>query len=112
VLEEGVQSKPADRRRFPRQPVSDVTARIQMFVDVEVLDISLHGALLSCECPLGVGDRAQIRLVLDHQPFVSWASVVRVAVDRGRAGYPAVGVAFVSQDDERMAPLRRFLAQS
>ena len=101
-----------ERRRCPRWTVS-ATAKLRMSVDVEVLDLSLTGALIRCEWPLRVGDRAQMQTMLDRQPFVAWVSVVRIAAERGNgSGRPALGVVFLGSDEHNADVLERFLSRA
>ena len=74
-----------ERRRFARQAVRGIIMKVPSLVDAEVIDIGVTGALIKCRCPLRVGDRVQLRLVLDQQPFVGTVSVVRVG-QRLRSG--------------------------
>ena len=84
-----------------------------MSADAEVLDLSLTGALIRCECPLRVGDRAQIRTMLNRQPFVAWVSVVRIAAQRGDgSGRPSFGVVFLGSGEQNAAVLQRFLRRA
>jgi hypothetical protein len=108
----GSEASGAERRRFPRQ-VAYATARLPMSVDADVIDISMTGALISCDCPLRVGDRAEIQTVLAGQPFGARVSVIRIATDcRDAAGKTCAGVMFVGTGEGSLAILRRFLDQS
>ena len=101
-----------ERRRFPRRTAS-ATAKLRISVDVEVLDLSLTGALIRCECPLRVGDRAQMQTMLDGQPFVAWVSVVRIAAERGNgSSRPALGVVFLGSGEHNADVLQRFLSRA
>jgi len=101
-----------ERRRFPRVAANGIRVGVPLLVDAEVIDIGVSGALVRCRCPLRVGDRAQLRIVLGRQPFLGTMSVVRVVrawnPDRGSTD---VGVAFVECEDESTRVLREFLSE-
>jgi hypothetical protein len=100
------------RRRFARQPVRGIVAKMPTLVDVEVIDIGATGALIKARSPLRVGDRAQLRLVLGRQPFVGAVSVVRALSGyNGDGGSTSVGVTFVEQDADSTGVLLKFLKQ-
>jgi hypothetical protein len=100
------------RRRFARQPVRGIVAKMPTLVDVEVIDIGATGALIKARSPLRIGDRAQLRLVLGHQPFVGAVSVVRaVSGYNGDGGSTSVGVTFVEQNADSTSVLLEFLKQ-
>jgi hypothetical protein len=98
-----------ERRGFPRR-AAIATARLRLSADIAVMDISLTGALLRCECPLRVGDRARIEIVLSPDPFTASVSVVRLAAERSdHEGKAHIGVMFAGDAEERAGILQRFL---
>jgi hypothetical protein len=101
---------PPDRRRSPRFTTSDMNARLPMLLDVDVLDISERGAWVRSRHPLVVGDRAQIRMVLNREPFVAWVSVVRVRLGR-HDGSIGAAVAFTEMNENSAQALRRLVRQ-
>jgi hypothetical protein len=101
-----------ERRRYPRRAAS-ATTKSRMSADAEVLDLSLGGALIRCDYPLQVGDRAQIRTMLNRQPFVAWVSVVRIAAEYSEgSSRPSFGVVFLGKDEQNAALLQRFLRRT
>jgi len=108
--ERGAQAT-GERRRFPRSSVGATTARLPLVVQAEILDISLSGALIRCECALNLGDRAQLHALLDREAFTAGVSVVRVRRDRSAAAPEArsVGIVFTAIDQACARALSEFL---
>jgi len=105
-------SSPAlhERRRHPRvQPSRDVHLSIPVVIDVKVLDISGTGILFWCESSLAVGQRAQIRTVIDRQPFAATVEIVRLDRAPGPEGR-SCGARFIGLDEANRARLDTFLA--
>jgi hypothetical protein len=102
-----------ERRRFPRSQASSARLFVPAVHEVRVIDVSKSGLLFSCEPPLAVGQRAQIRLLLERRPFTAWIEVVRVEAERRPThGTPWLGARFVAVDENSGHSLDRFLALS
>lgn len=106
---------PQDRRRTAR---ATVAARRELAVPVlltlQILDISMSGALLSSEPAVSVGQRAELRAVLDGDPFVVQVEIRHVGSDPRRVPEPGrvlVGVEFVALDYQSQGCIQRFLKQ-
>jgi hypothetical protein len=103
-------SSPAERRRHPRvEPQSNVRLSMPVIHDVRVLDVSRNGLLFSCLTPLVVGQRAQIRSIIDRQPFAATVEVVRVDRSAGAEGR-CFGARFTGLDEATSARLDAFLS--
>lgn len=99
------------RRHARRPPASDVSISLPATYNVEVLDIGSGGALLSTPGHVAVGQRAQLRTLLDREPFSAIVEVLRVEVGT-RAGTERrnhVGLTFVSLDDNSRRTLQKFV---
>jgi hypothetical protein len=112
--EGGASAAPDERRRTPRHaPAREAQAELSMVLDVEVVDLSETGALLSTDRRLGIGHRLHIRTVLGREPFAAWLEVMRVEEVRrlalGRQKRYLVGGRFMSVDDANARTLKRFL---
>jgi c-di-GMP-binding flagellar brake protein YcgR len=101
-----------ERRRSPRvTPPDDVKLCMPVVVNAEVLDISAGGALVSTSAALHVTQRAQLRLLLDKEPFSGWIEVLRLeaGTEVGAEHRHRLGVAFTSLDDKSRRALVRFV---
>ncbi len=77
---------------------------------VQLLDISMSGALLASPCHLEVGSHAKLRTVLGEEPFVVEVRVQHVRSAVTNPDKPAqLGVMFVSHDDLSLGCIQRFL---
>lgn len=85
----------------------DCGASVSSLVEIDLLDVSLHGALIRCSCPLRVNDRAHVRGLFNGQPLIAWVRVVRVS--REATGALRAGVVFTSLDHSSHSHLRRTL---
>lgn len=101
-----------ERRRHPRQrPAVDLAINLPATYNAEVLDISSGGALISTPAHLAIGQRGQLRTLLEREPFSAIVEVLRVDVGT-RAGAERrnhVGLGFVSLDDNSRKTLNRFV---
>jgi hypothetical protein len=101
-----------ERRRYPRlAPADDVKVAVPVVVSAEVLDISPGGALLSTSAMIEPGERAQLRLLLDGEPFNTWVHVLRIhpgTLD-GKETRHRVGVSFAALDDTSRRTLQKFV---
>ena len=81
---------------------------------VQLLDISMSGALLASPQHLGVGRRAALRTTLGGEPFDVEIQVQHVSPDVKSVHEPTrfqLGVMFVSHDDPSLRCIQRFLNQ-
>jgi c-di-GMP-binding flagellar brake protein YcgR len=104
-----------DRRRTPRvSPREPLTLTVPLVIEAEVLDISAGGALVSTGATLAVGDRAQLRVLLQREPFNAWTLVQRVDAGtlKGTQERRRLGVTFTSADDNSQRNLQRFLGDT
>jgi hypothetical protein len=104
---------PIERRRYPRVgPAADIKISLPVVVDAEVLDLSAAGALLSTSAWLRPGQRAQLRVILDREPFSAWVEVKRIESGT-QGGEPRIriGATFVAVDDHSESSLRHFLRE-
>jgi hypothetical protein len=100
-----------ERRRYPRLgPAADIKMWLPVVVNAELLDLSAGGALLSTSASLQPGQRAQLRLILDHEPFSAWIEIKRVEAGT-QDGQPRIraAAAFTSIDGHSEVTLRHFL---
>lgn len=95
--------------RFVPKCPADVALAVVM--DVTVLDLSATGILLSCDYRPGIGQRIQVRMVLNREPFVAWIDVKRVertpAPTDGDSAF-LVGAVFSSFDEQSGRALQQF----
>jgi PilZ domain len=100
-----------ERRRHPRVvPPGDVRMWLPVVANADVLDLSVGGALISTSAALHPGQRAQLRVILDRQPFSAWVEVRRV--ETGTLGAEVrirAGASFTSLDKRSEVTLRQFL---
>lgn len=92
-------------------PVVD-TARIR--ATVQLLDISMNGALLASPQHVGLGRRAALRTMLGGQPFAVEIQVQHVSPDVKSVHASSrfqLGVTFVSHDTHSLRCIQRFLNQ-
>ena len=107
----------ADQRRTPRVPGADKqTFVLPLTQTVQLLDISMSGALLSSPQRVGVGRRTALRTTLGGEPFGVEIQVQRVspAVKDANVHEPTrfqLGVTFVSLDERSLRCIQRFLNQ-
>ncbi len=88
------------------------TARTQE--TVQLLDISMSGALLASPEYISVGQRAKLRTTLGDEPFAVEIQVQHVSPDVKTVHEPTqfqLGVMFVSHDDPSLRCIQRFLNQ-
>jgi hypothetical protein len=106
------QPTPIDRRRYPRTPaVRDEVVCWPVTVDVELLEISVGGVLLSTVRPLTIGHRAHLRVVLNGEPFAALVEVCRLVPAHVAASGRWVAAAFfVNLADAHRRSLQMFLA--
>ncbi len=98
-----------ERRRSPRIDIQpDETIRVTVRHRVQLLDISLSGALVACEARLPKGTRGQFRTALAGTPFTAEVMVQR---HDGRVAPSQIGLGatFASLDDQNRRSLEQFL---
>ena len=105
---------PEERRRWARtSPAAGAYVTIARATDVELIDISASGVLLSASAKLRIGQQAELRLVLHRVPVVVHAEIVRV--EPTDASFPSsrhyYGARFTAMDDASALALRRFLGE-
>lgn len=101
-----------ERRRYPRvAPPLDLELVVPVVEDVEVLDISSRGVLLSMATHVRVGQRAQVRFLLQREPFTAVVEAIRVdpGTQVGASRRFHVGAVFTSLDESAKRTLGRFL---
>jgi hypothetical protein len=99
-----------DRRRSPRHALQEgELLDLPAALEVQVVDLSLAGALLLTNQPVAVGTRAHLRLHVDGHPISAEVEVRRVTA--AEAGGHHLGVEIVEMSGEvrdaitRMMPL-------
>lgn len=111
---DGTEPRPPveERRRHSRhRPAAGIALNLPATYNAEVLDISSGGALISTPGPVAVGQRGQLRTLLEREPFSAIVEVLRVELGT-RAGAERrnhVGLGFVSLDDNSRRTLNRFV---
>jgi hypothetical protein len=99
-----------ERRRHPRvEPNSTVRLSMPVVHDVKVLDVSRSGVLFSTLSALAIGQRAQIRTIIDRQPFAATVEVVRADRVAGPDGR-CFAARFAALDEANRARLDAFLS--
>lgn len=106
----------------PSPPYADTPTRASVTEDhaparatVQLLDISVTGALLASTQPFGLGQSAALRATLDGQAFDVEINVQHV--NPGVTGVDApnccrLGVMFVSHNERSLSCIQRFLGQT
>jgi c-di-GMP-binding flagellar brake protein YcgR len=105
----------AERRRHPRvRPSHEVEISLPATYNAEVLDLSTGGALISTPGHVVLGQRAQLRTLLEREPFTVIAEVLRVEVGTRAGGERRnhVGLGFVSLDDNSRKTLQKFVRET
>ena len=100
-----------ERRRTPRQQVSEEFANLPGNMSVRVLDISVAGVLLHSSDAVDAGTLGNLRLHLDGSAFRADVQVQRVAAaPDGAAGY-RLGATFVGLSPDLRQLIERFMAR-
>lgn len=76
---------------------------------VQLLDISLTGALIACETKLPVGTRGHFSAGLATVPFKAELVLGRVHPRPAPKGQTSLGAAFAAMDDRSRQHLEQFL---
>jgi hypothetical protein len=102
-----------ERRRTPRVDLlPDETVQVELQHRIQLVDISLTGALVACDVTLPVGTRGQLRAGLSPAPFSAAVTVkrhhTRPAGQQLRTGFGAV---FSTMDECSRRTLEKFLAR-
>ena len=79
-------------------------------VNVQLLDVSVAGALLQSTEPLDVGTDAHLTVSLGGTPFKADLRVERVAAPARGGGYH-LGATFAALSPEHQEVIRRFVTQ-
>ena len=102
-----------ERRRYARVDApAGLMVRVGLRHSVQLLDISLSGALLACDTPLPAGSRGRLRAGLASDPFTADLLVKREHPRNPVARYTGLGALFVSMDDASRQSLERFLRRA
>jgi hypothetical protein len=102
-----------ERRRYPRVDApAGLMVRVGLRHTVQLLDISLSGALLACDTPLPAGVRGRLRAGLASDPFTADLLVRREHPRTPAALHTGLGALFVSMDDASRRSLERFLRRA
>ncbi len=98
-----------ERRRSPRVEMQpDETIRVVVRHRVQLLDISMSGALVACEARLPKGTRGQFRTALAGTPFTAEV-MVRRHDSRPAPAQTGLGTTFSTIDDQSRRSLEQFL---
>lgn len=98
-----------ERRRTPRaELLPDQTVRVELRHRVQLVDISLSGALVAGDAELPVGARGHFRAGLASTPF-SAEVTVRRHQPRPLARQVGLGTTFSSMDEQSRRSLEQFL---
>jgi c-di-GMP-binding flagellar brake protein YcgR len=102
-----------ERRRTPRATVpAEEGVRFELRHRVQLLDISLTGALLACEIALPLGSTARLRAGLANGPFTAELQVRREQPPTGKHAQVGLGAMFLSMDDSSRRSLEQFLRRA
>jgi len=104
-----------DRRQARRVPVpGEVHCEMTTWSTVRLVDISLDGALLVSSRPVSHGERAELRVAFDGDPFSSGIEIRRVEADdrEGDSGSVRLGVRFRDPDQDSRRALGQFLRRA
>jgi c-di-GMP-binding flagellar brake protein YcgR len=102
-----------ERRRYARvdAPAGQIV-RAEVRHRVQLLDISLSGALLACETPLPVGSRGRLRAGLASEAFTAYLQVRREHMRTALPDQTGLGALFLSMDDASRRSLEQFLRRA
>jgi c-di-GMP-binding flagellar brake protein YcgR len=102
-----------ERRRTVRVELgSEERVRLEVRHRVQLLDISLTGALLASEVGLAPGSTARFRAALDNQPIAAEIRVRREQPGVGPNAHVGLGTMFLSMDDATRRNLEQFLRRA
>ena len=87
----------------------DEVIRVGLRHRVQLLDISLTGALIACETRLPVGTRGQFSAGIAAVPFTAEVVLSRLHPRPAPGGQTGMGAAFAAMDDRSRAHLETFL---
>ena len=89
--------------------LSDEVIRVGMRHRVQLLDLSLTGALIACETKLPVGTRGQFNTGLASVPFTAAVVLSRHHPRPAPKGQSGMGAAFEAMDERSRLHLEQFL---
>jgi c-di-GMP-binding flagellar brake protein YcgR len=102
-----------ERRRTPRISVKpDHSVQVELRHRVRVVDISQSGVLVSCDAPLPVGVRGQLRTGLAAAPFAPEVVVERQDERAAADRQTRLGSKFSAMDEQSRRSLEQFLRRS
>lgn len=87
----------------------DEVMRVELRHRVQLLDISLTGALIACEVKLPVGTRGQFSAGLAAVPFTAEVVLGRHHPRPAPQGQTGLGASFASMDERSREHLEQFL---
>jgi len=99
-----------ERRKYRRVEVADdETVRVELRHRVQLLDISVTGALIACEAKLPLGTRGQFTAGLADTPFTAQLVVGRHHPREVQHGQIGLGASFGTVDEQSREHLEQFL---
>ena len=99
-----------ERRRTPRVDLlPDETIRVELRHRVQLVDISLSGALVAGDVKLPIGTRGHFRAGLASAPFTAEVTVRRHQARPSHQRQVGLGTTFSSVDDRSRTSLEQFL---
>lgn len=102
-----------ERRRYARVDAPPgLMVQVGLRHSVQLLDISLSGALLACDTPLPAGARGRLRAGLAADPFTADLLVKREHPRTAATRHTGLGALFLSMDDSSRRSLERFLRRA
>jgi len=102
-----------ERRRHARVDApAGQFVRVELRHRVQLLDISLTGALLACQTPLPVGTRGRLRAGLASDAFTAYLQVRREHPRNALPQQVGLGALFLSMDDTSRRSLELFLRRA
>jgi c-di-GMP-binding flagellar brake protein YcgR len=102
-----------ERRRYKRVDAPEgQIVRVELRHRVQLMDISLSGALLACETSVPVGVRGRLRAGLASEAFTADLQVRRLHPRSATAHRNGLGALFLSMDDTSRRSLEQFLRRA
>jgi hypothetical protein len=100
-----------ERRRSPRHDIEgSLSAALPVAVAVQVVDISLGGALLQSSRPVKTGAHGSLRMNVSGIPFRAEVEVQRITPGSPESGY-RIGALFVDVTPEHRQVIERLTNQ-
>jgi hypothetical protein len=89
-----------ERRRFPRRVIENESVSVPATLRVQVVDISVAGALLKANRPVSPGARGSLRMNIDGVPVTTNVLVRRVTEDAATSTGYDIGATFMATTAE------------